>query len=607
MTYPTIGELMAKESRVSDIQFGDGNAMYYRSSTNGIGEIYKKETGQAAHKVSGTLNAGGTVGYGGGAFDVQGNILAVSEKNGGVYAIHADAPEGPVEIVPPFLRTCSPKISPNGKWVMFVYEKDGVNGLGITAINGLSWPRQLVLGADFYMQPTWHPNGELVAWVEWDHPDMPWDSSRVKMGEVGGMQLRLFEERHIDGKPGASANQPVFSPDGKWLSYVKRSGNWDSLFLYSVETREKTTIANGDGFHLRMPDWVQGLHSYQWSADSNSITFIKYHFGRASLARVDIQTGAIEDIDTAGFDWLSQIDSAEDGRIALLGSSSTTSNEILQLHKGNLITSETTKETSAPYAPEPQEIRFQNRDGKSGYGWYYPPAGMEEMDAPPPCLVKLHSGPTSLKQAGYSPETAYFTARGFAMAYVNYRGSASFGYDYQDALHLKWGQAEVEDTLDMLDELSNQGLIDKEHIAVLGSSAGGFSVLQTLIKHPGLFKAAVCSYAVSDLVDDAEHTHKFEKYYHRFLTGIYPDEKEKFIEQSPITHIDQIQDPVALFHGSEDRVVSPAQSQKIFDELTRRGIPCNLKVFAGEGHGFRQTENIEMYFQIMTEFLRKYM
>ena len=189
---------------------------------------------------------------------------------------------------------------------------------------------------------------------------------------------------------------------------------------------------------------------------------------------------------------------------------------------------------------------------------------------------------------------------------MNYRGSVTYGYDYQYALHRKWGDVEIEDTIHLIDFLKKHGLVNTEKLAVKGSSAGGFSVLNLLIKHPGLFKVGICSYAVSDLVDDAQHTHKFERYYHQFLTGDISTEYNRFVNRSPISHLEKIQDPIVLFHGSEDKVVSPNQSQKIFDSLSNHNIPCVYKLYKGEGHGFRKQENIEDYFNTIIDFLSKY-
>ena len=604
----TITQLLNEVQHIDDIRItDDGKSVISLSSHDGIGTIHiNQDHGYSQKKLCGNYNIRGSVGYGGGGFDLRLEKIAFCEKSGAIYLCDYKHPEQIIQVVPAFLRTCSPKISPNGRWVIFVYEQDEVNGIGIAASNGLSWPRQLAMGADFYMQPQWHPQGEMIAWVEWDHPHMPWDASRIKLGWMGGMQLRLTAETYIDGKESQSASQPAFSADGKWLSYIIRNGEWDDLVLFDLKKKEKKTVICADGFHLRMPDWIQGQRSYQWAPDSNAIYFIKYHCGGASLAKVDIQTRAQKEINAHPAVWISQLDVSADGKsIVCIGSSATSGDEILWIDPSkNRAQSKLIRKTDPTDIPE--QITFQNRDGKKGYAWFYPAKVEMKEDLTAPCIFKMHSGPTSLKHAGYSPETEFFRLQGYSVAHLNYRGSVSFGYGYQYALKRKWGIAEIEDTLDLIDALLSRGLIDKGRMAVMGSSAGGFSVLQLLIQQPGLFRAAICSYAVSDLVDDAKNTHKFEKYYHRFLTGLFPQEEPLFIERSPITHIHKIKDPVALFHGEKDPVVSAEQSKKIYAELQKQHVPATLTIFDQEGHGFRKVEHIEQYYQSTLAFLNTY-
>lgn len=604
----TITELLDGVQHIDDIRItGDGKRVITLSNHDGIGTIHEIHSdGSSQKRLYGNFNIRGSVGYGGAGFDLRQDKIAFCEKSGAIYLCDSNYPENVTPVVPAFLRTSSPKISPNGKWVIFVYEQDEVNGIGIAASNGLSWPRQLAMGADFYMHPFWHPQGEMIAWVEWDHPHMPWDASRIKLGWMEGMQVRLTEETYIDGWERRSASQPAFSPDGKWLSYIIRSGEWDNLVLFDLKKSVKNTIIYADGFHLCMPDWIQGQRSYQWAPDSNAIYFIKYHRGTASLARVNIKTGAQKEINIHPAVWISQLDVSADGKtIACIGSSATSGDEILWIDPSKDRTQAKPIKKNKP-VDIPEEIIFQNRDGKKGYAWFYAAKVDMKESQPAPCIFKMHSGPTSLKHAGYSPETEFFRLHGYSVAHLNYRGSVSFGYGYQYALERKWGIAEVEDTLDLIDTLMSRGLIDKGKMAVMGSSAGGYTVLQLLIQQPGLFRAAICSYAVSDLVDDAKNTHKFEKYYHRFLTGIFPQEEPLFIERSPISHISKIKDPVALFHGEKDPVVSVKQSEKIYAELQKQHVPAILTIFDQEGHGFRKVDHLEQYYQSALTFLNTY-
>ncbi len=606
---PSITQLLGQSEHISDIHFSDEpKEIIYHASHDGVGGLFRiAEYPHEKKKISAQHNVRGTVGYGGGSFDLTQQTIAFCDRNGAIFLLDSRTQAKTKQIVPGFLKTCAPKISPDRKWVLFIYEQQETNGIGISTTNGLTWSRQLVLGADFYMQPVWHPSNEMVAWVEWDHPYMPWDAARVKLGYLGGMQLRLLKAEYIDGKLSRSATQPQFSPDGKYLSYIKRNEEWDDLCLLDIGTKEHQVIVRGDQFNLRMPDWIQGLHSYRWSPDSQSIYFIKYHRGIASLAGIDIPSREPMTIDISPYVWLSQLDISSDGKLAAaIGSTATSGDEIVTFALDKNVSKPGNLEFISTPNSIPEEIRFSTGDGQTAYAWYYPARGVFTKEKQPPCIIKIHSGPTGLKHAGYAAETEFFQLHGFAVAHLNYRGSVSFGYSYQYALERKWGQVEVEDTLNLIDALESQGLVDKNHIAVLGSSAGGFSVLHLLIKYPGVFNAAVCSYAVSDLVDDAQNTHKFEKYYHRFLTGNFPEEKDRFIDRSPITHIDRIKDPVALIHGSNDPVVSVRQSELIYQKLQENGIPSLLTIFDGEGHGFRRIENMEVYYQTIINFLQSH-
>jgi dipeptidyl aminopeptidase/acylaminoacyl peptidase len=604
-----IRELIASIKRVIDIRYSfDGNSIFYITTIDGKGGLFEiTDTGEE-RKLSQDLNVKGTVGYGGGDFDVSEHLVVVSEKSGGIFKINLKTDQQITRITSSNARTSSPKISPDEKQVLYVYNQGEINGIRITPAHGLAWSKQLIIGSDFYMHPVWHPDSEMIAWVEWDHPYMPWDASRIKIGRVGGMQLKLFEEDYIDGKLDASANQPQFSPDGIWLSYIKRNGNWDDLVLYNLDTHTKKSIVNGNGFHLRMPDWIQGLRSYQWASDSSMIYFIKYHQGTASLSKVCVNTFKLESIDISPYTWASQIAvSKTSNDVMFIGSSKRETNQIIRISNSKILPNLLKSDHQQKFIPEAQEISFSTDDDSMVYAWYFPPLKQKNRGVLPPCILNIHSGPTSVKHAGYSLDTAFFTSRGFAVVHLNYRGSVTFGYDYQYALRRKWGEVEVQDAVYLINDLKKRNLVDPEKIAVMGSSAGGFSALNLLVKFPGLFKAGICSYAVSDLVDDAQHTHKFERYYHQFLTGDFLTEQDRFVSRSPISHLQEIKDPVALFHGTEDKVVSPNQSQEIFDSLTKRNIPCKLRVYEGEGHGFRKQENIEDYYNTAIEFLNKYL
>lgn len=607
-------ETLNQIRRFNDVRLSpDGRSLYWIESIAGRGSLQVMQDGGAVRTLNGEHDLRGGVGYGGGEFDLNAGGLAFCDSSGALYGskIAADSALPDVHaITPAWGSAAAPTLSPQGDWVLYVYQQGETDGLAICRTHGLTWPVQLALGADFYMQPTWHPSGEMIAWVEWNHPHMPWDAARVKLGQLGGMQLRLLEEEWLGGAVGAAASQPRFSPDGKWLSFIQRDGEWDKLVLYNLKKKERRELRPAADGHLAQPAWVQGMRSYAWAPDSHSLYYLSYYHGQTNLWQAKLRSGQSHAVDIGPVCWAEQLDCAggENGDVlAFLGSTANAPKQVWRLEDKTL-------SCAVPNAlpgvdPQdislPQEIRFTSSDDAEVFGVYYPPAG--QADDPPALILDIHGGPTGADPLCFSSEAAFFTSRGYAYARINYRGSFGYGYSYQEGLRHSWGVVDVQDTLHFARELVERGLADPQRLVIKGSSAGGFTALNVLIQKPGLFKAAICSYAVGDLVDDAQHTHKFEKYYHRFLTGDFEKDYQRFVDRSPIFHIEGIQDPVALFHGDRDKVVSPNQSVQIHEQLTQRGIPNTLKIYEGEGHGFRQPENVADFYQSILDFLAQYL
>lgn len=603
-------DLLNQLPRINDVCFNkDGTRLVWSESIGSQGVIFEKKLNGKTHKLSSDLNARGSVGYGGGDFDVNETDVVFADRSGSLFIASCSQKADPTAITPAWGSTAAPAFSPDGKWVIYCYHAGEVDGLGITRTHGLTWPSHLALGADFYMQPVWHPSRERIAWVEWNHPDMPWDASRIKIGELGGMQLRLLEEHWIAGENRHSANQPQFSPDGKWLSYIIRDGDWDNLVLYNIKKRTHKILIQGENFHLRQPDWIQGMRSYGWNSSSSALFYFCYAHGKTTLWKADLQKGKSEKLDISPIQWAVQLDVSPTGEdLVFLGSSPKLPKQICQYRYGKLIFTQTDIEKEAgKYCTEPLEITFPVPGGKTGFGFYFPPLpSAHKKNGKPTLILSVHGGPTSANTRTFNNDAAYFVSRGFAYAQVNYRGSSGYGYSYQDALKHQWGIADVEDTIGFTHSLVAQGLASADKMVILGSSAGGFTVLNTLIQQPGLFKAGICSFGVSDLLEDARSTHKFEKYYHQFLIGDLKKDRQRFIDRSPINHIEKIKDPVALFHGEEDKVVSFNQTLAIFQRLKKNGIPCELQVYPDEGHGFRKPETLIDFYQKIEAFLNKF-
>lgn len=596
---------------INDLKFSrGGRCLLWVESIDGNGGLFTESSDRKIRLISADFDVAGGIGYGGGEFDAGHTIAVFAEKSGGLIKTNINEPLNPVRITPAWGRNASPVLSPDEKWVLFVYNDGKSDGIAITGTTGHIWPVQIVLGSDFYMQPVWHPNGELIAWSEWDHPSMPWDASRIKTAEVEGMQLRLLEESWIAGEKGHAASQPQFSPDGKWLSYIEKKGNWDNLYLFNLDSRKRVEILKGNEYHLKLPEWVQGMRSYNWSSDSRTIYHFRFKRGQTTLWRTNIGQKKSVQISIKPVTWAAQISvSTESETIAFLGSSPSMPKQIcVRSDKSGKM--EFRMHNKFPALPEIelQEMKFGSNVHEQAYGLYIPPLRKSSKSGRKPALfLHVHSGPTSLSAHSFSRDLHYFTSRGFAYSLLNYRGSAGFGYQYQDALFHRWGIVDVEDAAAFARHLIAEGLADPDKMVIMGASAGGFTVLNTLIQYPGLFRAGICSYGVTDLIEDARNTHKFEKYYHTFLTGDLEKDYQQFIDRSPINHIDKIKDPIALFHGRKDKVVDISQSVRIYEQLRKKGIPCMLQIYEDEGHGFRKTENIKDFYKKIEHFLSLYL
>jgi dipeptidyl aminopeptidase/acylaminoacyl peptidase len=222
----------------------------------------------------------------------------------------------------------------------------------------------------------------------------------------------------------------------------------------------------------------------------------------------------------------------------------------------------------------------------------------------PPLLIKIHGGPTSQFEADYDSDTLFYTSRGFAVLALNYRGSSGYGREYRNSIKRKWGLVDVEDVYSASTFMIREKGVDPSRIVLAGGSAGGFAVLLSLTTHPGTYRAGICRYAVSDLLTLNDETHKFESHYLEFLVGRLPEDETVFRNRSPLLQADRIQDPIALFQGSADKVVPQSQSDAIVDSLREHGVPHIYKVYPGEGHGFRKHETLIDYYETVSQFLQ---
>lgn len=458
-------------------------------------------------------------------------------------------------------------------------------------------PQVLAQGRDFYAAPRLSPDGRQLAWLTWDLPAMPWDTTtlwRATLADDGGLDDAVA----VAGGLAESVFQPAWAPDGTLHFVSDRSGWWN---LYRATDDGESLCPMEAEFGL--PLWQLGMRTYGFAGDGRLVAMCERD-GLWSLGLV--QDGRFDafDLPYTAFGALTVA-----GDTALfVGAAATVPPEVVRFDLGSGGT-EVLKRSSgatvdAAFLSVPEPVTFPTEDDAVAHGFFYAPANGDFSGPPealPPLMVRSHGGPTGATSSAFSLAIQYWTSRGFAVLDVNYRGSTGYGRAYREVLYGVWGLADVADCVAGAEFLAAQGRVDGERLAIRGGSAGGYTTLAALTFHHA-FKAGASLYGIGDLEALAADTHKFESRYLDQLIGPYPARRDLYVARSPIHHAQRLDCPVIFFQGLDDKVVPPNQAEAMVASLTERGVPVAYVPFVGEGHGFRVAANIkraleaELYF-----------
>lgn len=612
---PITAKSLAANLRLSDPHWDtDGSTLGWIEGRSDRGVLVVQREGDAPRDLTSDISVRAFVGYGGGDFTLShGHAYFVGQVDQRIYRQPFSGRRAKA-ITPAFGAASTPVVSPDGRWLAYVHTYEDRDCIAVVDVEGKLWPARLAEGRDFYMQPAWSPDSRQIAWIEWDFPNMPWDGTELRLARLSfdGALPSIASSSTVAGGDEIAVFQPTFGSNDM-LYYVSDESGWGHIYRYEISNANSQQLTVGEAEHAT-PAWQQGMRTF--AVDPMGRVFaIRNDRGRNTLLEID-PGGTVEELTGDNYTDLSSPASGSGQtdfplrRVALVASSTTTPPRVVVVEPDERISVRrygSSEEAPAAALSVGRPYSWKSFDGEQAHGIYFPPASEHfEATGAPPLLVLVHGGPTSQVTLGWNAQAQYFATRGYAVLVPNYRGSTGYGREYMLKLRRNWGIYDVRDSKSGAEALAAEGLADPSRLVIMGGSAGGFTVLQSLVELPGTYKAGICMFGVANQFTLASDTHKFEQRYLDLMLGPLPEAASVYRERSPIFHADKIRDPIAVYQGDIDRVVPREQSDTIVASLRARGVPHEYTVYEGEGHGWRKTETIEAFYLSIERFLKQY-
>jgi acetyl esterase/lipase len=462
-------------------------------------------------------------------------------------------------------------------------------------------------GYDFFSSPRLSPDGKHLAWIGWNHPNMPWDDTSLMRASVE-QNGTLTDVAVLCSVAPQARMQPGWSAEGE-LWYVSDANGWWNLCRWPAGAAEGIQVTTMQA-EIGSAPWMLGYSNWAFvGQDRVAIVFTENGYWRCGV--VDSRTGQI----------LHQSDpwpllgslACIGSRIFVIGADQHGASGIYEYADGVLSTAVAMTEvyqcegssiSVASSLTVPVSISEHTREKEVCYAWYYPPASLECEPLPheaPPVVVQFHGGPTYASSCAFSLTRQFWTNRGFALIDVNYRGSTGYGREYRHRLYQMYGILDVEDAIAVVEHAAERGLVDASRAIITGASSGGYTTLAALAFHD-CFAAGINQFGVGDLTLFQRTAHKFESHFLRSLVGDPFEERCRV--RSPLSRLDAIRAPLITFQGSDDVIVPLAQSEAIFSALRSAEVPCAYVEFEGEGHGFRRHDTQVQVLEMSMAFVR---
>ncbi|TYK48194.1 S9 family peptidase [Actinomadura decatromicini] len=451
--------------------------------------------------------------------------------------------------------------------------------------------RELVTGAGFYASPAPSPGGGHLAWVQWNHPRMPWDGTELRVAALE--DGAAVAPRTVKGGLTESALAPLWRDDES-LYVISDWPGWWNIYQVGLHGESPQALYPAEE-EFAGPLWHLGGMPYALLGDGRLA--VLHGEGDLRLGVYDPETLDLIDLDVPYEHWQTAL-STDGGTIVGIAGGPDLPTSVVRVDTttGRVegLRRELAEVPDVAYLSKPRAEQVDGPFGRPVHAYVFPPANPEAAGPEgelPPYVVFVHGGPTGRVSKALDLERAYFTSRGIGVIDVNYGGSTGHGRAYRERLRRQWGVVDVEDAVAAARFLIDGGIADPARLAIRGGSAGGWTTLAA-ITQTDVFKAATSYYGISDLQSFAAATHDFESHYLFGLIGPLPGFERAYEERSPLGHADRTACPVLLLQGLNDPVVPADQSERFAAALAAKKTPYAYLTFEGESHGFRRADTV---------------
>jgi dipeptidyl aminopeptidase/acylaminoacyl peptidase len=422
------------------------------------------------------------------------------------------------------------------------------------------------------LDPQWSPDGSKIAFAS--------ERTDLEPGAVddiwvtptsGGEPVRIADQHEGD-------RNPRWSPDGASIAYLAAATGEETPTIY---------IAPAAGGASRgIAGFQYTPASLNWSTDGRSLLFLAERKGEEHLFTMDAKSGQVKAV-TAGSGMITAIAlPRRGGRMVYTASTPLAPAEVFSAAADGSDERRLTYHNDA-FLPgvvrsSVERMPYKSVDGWDIDGFFMKPVGWQQ-GRKYPMVLSIHGGPASMYGVGFNHEFQMYASKGWAVLFVNPRGSTGYGTEFQRGVKLEWTGKAYEDLMTGVDAaLAKYPWIDRERLGVTGGSYGGL-MTNWIVSHTDRFKAAVTLRSISNFVSD-EGTRDGAYGHRRDFGGDLFENYERYWNSSPLKYAKNVKTPTLILHSDDDQRVPLEQGEQWFRALQHFHVPSEFVIFPRENH-----------------------